>query len=50
MVILETPVPFFDDFRRRSKDRIKATAQYVQFVIAVFVVDFLIGKFVFRKR
>ena len=26
MVILETPVPFFDDFRRRSKDRIKATA------------------------
>lgn len=44
--IIKSVVPFFDDFWWWIENRIEAAAPYIQFIIAVFIVDFFISNFV----
>ena len=37
-VIIKLGVPFFDNFRWRTENRIEATAPYIQFIIGVVIV------------
>ena len=44
--IIKSVVPFFDDFWWWIENRIEAAAPYIQFIIAVFIIDFFISNFV----
>lgn len=44
--IIKSVVSFFDDFWWWIENRIEAAAPYIQFIIAVFIVDFFISNFV----
>ena len=48
-VIIKLEVPILDNFRWRTENRIEATAPYIQFIIAVVIVDLFQIKFVFHQ-